>query len=187
MARAPMASRVDDVCDECGHDGRDRDPSSLLAEVIEPLPSRLRELILSAEPGRTGERARAGEWSPTEYLGHLKDVMAYHRWLIEKGAAEDVPDVVPTDPDASVAEHGYLDADPGELVGQIERRVARLAALAGSLDTASLSREVVAATGRRDLDAAIRNAAHEAHHHLGDLERLVRGSNDPDSSEHSSQ
>ena len=110
---------------ECAPDESLAQPKDV-ALALPPLVAAIGNDIraLSAELAR--RRPSPEVWSPVEYLGHLRESMAFHRWLIESALAEDNPLIPIVDPDESVAKAGYADADIEALVGQFERRVDRL-------------------------------------------------------------
>jgi hypothetical protein len=126
---------------------------------------------LSADVLRT--RPAPDVWSPIEYLGHLRDAMAFHRWLIEQALTDENPVIPMVDPDESVAAAQYRDGDVDELIGQFGRRVNRLCDTLRAID-----RDAERLTVRFDsatITSALiaRSAWHECHHHRGDIERSV--------------
>ncbi|WP_232068797.1 DinB family protein [Mycobacterium mantenii] len=129
---------------------------------------------LSAELAR--RRPSSDVWSPVEYLGHLRESMAFHRGLIESALAEDNPFIPMVDPDKSVAKAGYADADIGALVGQFERRVDRLCHLLAELDGGAVNRTLTLDDRQVTVGLVARSAWHECHHHRGDIRRLGRAS-----------
>jgi hypothetical protein len=60
--------------------------------------------------------------------------MAFHRWLIEQALTEENPLIPVVDPDESVAQSRYNEADSEDLFAQFDRRIQRLAAAVRSLD-----------------------------------------------------
>jgi hypothetical protein len=98
--------------------------------------------------------------------------MAFHRWLIERALSENNPLIPTVDPDESVVQAAYNDADPLELLALFERRIQRLADVLIALDDDSANRTVT--LDGREISVALiaRSAWHECHHHLGDIRRL---------------
>ncbi|MFZ0904419.1 MAG: DinB family protein, partial [Mycobacterium sp.] len=111
-------------------------------------------------------------WSPLEYLGHLRESMAFHRWLIERALAEDNPLIPMVDPDESVAQSKYNEADRAQLIAQFDRRIHRLDDALTSLDDVAAARTLT--LGDRQISVALvaRSAWHECHHHHRDIRRL---------------
>jgi len=127
---------------------------------------------LAAELAR--RRPSPEVWSPVEYLGHLHESMAFHRWLIESALAEDNPLIPMVDPDESVAKAGYADPDIGALFGQFERRVDRLCQLLVELDDDAVNRTLTLDDRQLTVGLVARSAWHECHHHRVDIRRLGR-------------
>jgi hypothetical protein len=165
---------MEDRCAGCGYDGR---PLAFaeIASHLALVPQRVRAIHNRATDEALRARPEAGGWAAIEYVGHLRDLMAFHRWLIERADAEDEPTIGPADPDVAVAQAGYIDATPNDLLDRLDRRVRRLAAVLEDLDEIRARRRLRLDETDRPIDVGVvaRSALHEAHHHLGDLERLV--------------
>jgi hypothetical protein len=164
---------VQDHCDECGFDGRPltlKDVSAQLRDV----PAGVQALLAGSDEPSLRRRPDPTTWSAVEYLGHLRDLMAWHRFLIERAVEEVRPKVPPVDPDQSVASSGYGDADVEELTGQFVRRVERLCGRIDSLRPGEETR-VVEWIGGNDIDVDLiaRSALHEGFHHTGDIRRVL--------------
>jgi len=163
---------MDDHCDVCGYDGRSLDPGTVAAR-LEQLPIVLRTSV--AEISDTQLRLKEpGRWSVIEYVGHLKDVMAFHRWLIERALAEDQPVIAAGDPDEAVEGAKYNCAELAELLDQVDRRLQRLCLLLWDLDLDDRQRRAILDEGVQiDVDLIARNALHESVHHVLDIERVT--------------
>jgi len=145
-----------------------------IAEVVgslRQLPDQIGATVAPISEERLRRRPAPGSWSAIEYLGHLRDLMAYHRWLIELALSEDQPVLAAADPDTSVENSGYRDGDRDELLGQFARRVERLAALLESLSAQALGRPLVV-DRPIDVQLVARSALHEGVHHRADLARI---------------
>lgn len=118
-------------------------------------------------------RHKPDVWAPVEYLGHLRESMAFHRWLIEKATAEDRPVIGTVDPDASVAAANYIDADVEDLIAQFDRRIDRLTTILTGLDHTALARTALLEDREITVGLVARSAWHECHHHLGDIRRIA--------------
>jgi hypothetical protein len=164
---------VEDHCDECGFDARDLTTHEVAGRLL-LLPEQVRSVLEGMDDTALRRRPDPRTWSAIEYLGHLRDLMAYHRFLIERATAEERPAVESVDPDTTVASAGYAHASLDDLLGQFARRVDRLVTLIDSLDAEAVDREI--ALGDREIDVTLvtRSALHEGHHHTLDLTRLAR-------------
>jgi hypothetical protein len=148
-----------------------------MAEVcssLRQIPGEVRVIVAGVGDAAMRSRPDVATWSAVEYLGHLRDLMAFHRFVIERAVAESRPTLQAVDPDTSVASGGYATAAVDDLVDQFARRVERLSTFIESLEPASFDRTVVTGTGE-EIDVALvaRSALHEGRHHCGDLRRLV--------------
>ncbi|GAC1399478.1 MAG: hypothetical protein NVSMB60_11760 [Mycobacterium sp.] len=130
---------IEQVCAECDFDASKASPVQVAAALVDQVGA-IVAATRSIPSGRVRARPAPQVWSPVEYLGHLRESMAFHRWLIEEALREDDPLVPMVDPDASVAAAGYGDADVDELLGQSDRRVQRLAELLHTIDMAAAGR-----------------------------------------------
>jgi hypothetical protein len=163
---------VDDHCTECGFDGR----AYAIADVrsrLQALPGEIAPVLRNATADALHARPDPATWSALEYLGHLRDLMAFHRHAIEQALAHDVPTLELVDPDTFVADAGYATADLEDLLGQFGRRVDRLDALLATLDASALDRRAGFGDDTIDVRLVMRSAVHEGFHHRGDIERLL--------------
>jgi hypothetical protein len=162
---------MEETCSECAFDESLARPEDV-ALALPPLATAIGNDIgaLSLELAR--RRPAPEVWSPVEYLGHLRESMAFHRWLIETALAEDSPLIPMVDPDESVAKAGYADADINGLFGQFERRVDRLCQLLQELDGVAVNRKLTLDDRQLTVGLVARSAWHECHHHRGDIRRL---------------
>jgi hypothetical protein len=164
---------MEETCSECAFDESLAQPADV-ALALTPLAAAIGDDIraLSAELAR--RRPSPDVWSPVEYLGHLRESMAFHRWLIESALAEDNPLVPMVDPDESVAKAGYADADVAALFGEFDRRVDRLCRLLNELDGPAVTRTLTLDDRCLTVGLVARSAWHECNHHHGDIRRLGR-------------
>jgi hypothetical protein len=162
---------VEQQCRGCDFD-ESTTPVGRVASALSTEASAIGESMRLVAADVVRRRPRPDVWAPIEYLGHLRESMAFHRWLIERAVTEDRPVIGQVDPDASVASADYCAADVEELIGQFGRRIDRLIGLVTTLDEAALSR--VALLDDREISAALiaRSAWHECHHHHGDIRRI---------------
>ena len=90
----------------------DRDPLSVLAET----PSRLEAIVRAHPVSRLTARAREGQWTATEVIGHLGDGEWVYGYRLRLILCEDEPPLVGTKQDAWVAAQRHNERDPRELV-----------------------------------------------------------------------
>ncbi len=164
---------MDDHCPECGFDGRDMTLDDVRSGLIQ-LPGAVEEMMADVSDQRLRRRPDRTTWSAIEYLGHLRDLMAYHRHVIEQAMTKTCPQLEAVDPDGSVAIGGYAEASCRELFGQFARRVDRLCALLERVRQQDVGLTVKTADGKTlGISLVARSALHEGRHHLGDLRRVI--------------
>ncbi|MCT7657099.1 DinB family protein [Mycobacterium deserti] len=163
---------MEEVCADCGFD-QSTTPPREVATALPPLALAISDSLRILTDDELRRRPASTVWSPLEYLGHLRESMAFHRWLIERALTEDNPVVAMVDPDESVALASYNDTEREMLIGQFDRRIQRLGDALISLDSDAAGRTL--ALGDRQISVALvaRSAWHECHHHLGDIRRTV--------------
>lgn len=162
---------MEEICHECEFDESMTSPGDVAA-ALPPLARAIGDSVRALSPQTARRRPSRQVWSPLEYLGHLRESMAFHRWLIEKALAEDNPRIPMVDPDESVAKAGYGTADADELIGQFERRVHRLCEVLTTLDGNAAHRTLILADNQITAALIARSAWHECHHHHDDIRRL---------------
>ncbi len=112
-------------------------------------------------------------WSPLEYVVHLRDSVRYHGALTNRALKEDRPEFAAPDPDAIAQHQNYNDADPDDVLDSLEEQTTRFATRARLLDDDDLDRVVIRAGNEITVRSMIGNVAHEGHHHLQDVQRLL--------------
>ena len=164
---------MEETCSECSFDESHTEPKDV-ALALPLLATAIGDDIAALPAELVRRRPSAGVWSPVEYLGHLREALAFHRWLIESALAEDNPLIPMVDPDESVANAGYADANVGALFGQFGRRVDRLCHLLTELDGDAVNRALTLDDRHVTVGLVARSAWHECHHHRLDIKRLGR-------------
>jgi hypothetical protein len=145
-----------------------------VASALVTVGSVVAESIRAVDADLVRRRPARDVWAPVEYLGHLRDSMAFHRWLIERATEADRPLIEHVDPDVSVAAADYRAADIEDLIGQFHRRIGRLADALATLDKGASSRTVLLDDREVSVALIARSSWHECHHHLGDIRRIAR-------------
>jgi hypothetical protein len=164
---------MEETCSECAFDESLAQPRDV-ALALPPLATVIGDDIRAVSAQLARRRPSPEVWSPVEYLGHLRESMAFHRWLIESALAEDNPWIPMVDPDESVAKSRYADHDVEALFGQFERRVDRLCRLLNELDGGAVNRTLTLDDRQLTVGLVARSAWHECHHHRVDIRRLGR-------------
>jgi DinB superfamily len=162
-------------CPDCGLAARGRPRHDL--------PSRLEDegrawgvLLRATSAADLRARAPDGTWSALEYGAHVRDVLAVFAARVELALAEDGPIFGWWDHEAAADAERYNDQSPEAVAAELEGRASQLAALARRLAGGDWLR-----TGtRRDnetftVEALVRFALHEAHHHRVDADRRAAG------------
>ena len=158
---------MEDLCDACGYDARTWDTATV-ADLIEVRAARITALLEGAGDAAR-RRPSADVWSPAEYAGHVGDALRYHRYLLNRGRAEDRPRLDVPDPDATEVVAAYADLDAGAGAALAREQAARTAALVRDLPVADLGRRIDQGDRVLDLALVMRSAGHEIHHHAGDI------------------
>lgn len=165
---------MEEICGECGFDESATPPRAVAAALVAQTVT-IGDTIGAIPHDVLRCRPAPAVWSPQEYLGHLRESMAFHRWLIEQALAGPGPLVPMVDPDESVANAHYNDADTAELLAQFDRRIERLAALLAGLDDDAAEQTLTLGDRRITVALIARSAWHECHHHHGDMRRALTG------------
>jgi hypothetical protein len=163
---------MDEACRECGFDALAATPADV-AGALAPLAQEIADTVRAISQPILRRRPAPRVWSPQEYLGHLRESMAFHRWLIERGLSERNPVIGAVDPDASVEQAGYRSSATEDLIGQFQRRVDRLRDVLVTLDNDATRRTLTLDDFEITLALVARSAWHECHHHLGDIRRIT--------------
>jgi hypothetical protein len=159
------------ACPECSYDWYG--PPAGAVAVIGGLPNRLSRLLAGVRDcdGRLRARPAADVWSPLEYLAHTGDAIAWYAGRISRVLTEDRPALDPFDWDAHTATQRYHERGLAEVLATVRGTSASLAADLGALTVTAWAREGIGSDGSARTVAQLADrAAHEAHHHLRDIE-----------------
>lgn len=163
---------MEEICSECDFDESTTPPRAVALALVAQTDT-IGDTIGAIAHDALRRRPAPDAWSPQEYLGHLRESMAFHRWLIERALAEQDPLIPMVDPDESVANARYNDADTDDLLAQFDRRIERLATTLATLDNDAADRPLTLGDRRITVALIARSAWHECHHHHGDMRRAV--------------
>jgi hypothetical protein len=166
-------------CAECGFDGT----LLTIADAVVALRSmgrRWREAFKGLQDEVLRRRPDAKTWSPLEYAAHTRDVLALVGWgmaQVLEGGRPSFPDIVA---DEDAPDHGYNDLDPEQVLAELAANAERIAARAKRALPEHWSRTGTAGGGEVDAGWLLRHAAHDASHHLKDVERILAPVRPPD-------
>jgi DinB superfamily len=161
-------------CAECGLDAEHLTIAQA-ADLIDALGPQYRKAFAAVGDDRARLRAKPEPdvWSSLEYVVHLRDAVRYHGALSNRALNEDRPEFGAPDPDAIARNESYNDANREEVLDSLEQQITRFAARARSLTENELDRVVIRAGNEITVRYMNRNVAHEGHHHLHDVRRLL--------------
>jgi hypothetical protein len=139
--------------------------------VIGGFPDHLSRLLLGVgdSDGRLRARPAAEVWSPVEYMAHTGDAIAWYAGRISRVLKEDRPALDPFDWDAHTAAQRYRERRLTDVLATVRGSCAGLAAELGTVT--AWEREGIGSDGTpRTVAQLADRAAHEARHHLRDIE-----------------
>ena len=145
-------------------------------ELVEPLrilPKQVGEALKGITDEQVLFRAPEGGWCIKEIVGHLRDAAeVYHKRLYMMSTQTD-PILEPYDQDAFTIEHGYLDRDLGEMLGELREFRALTVTLLTTLvnwNWARTGQHLEA--GRMSIRQIVEHMVHHESEHLDDVRRL---------------
>jgi hypothetical protein len=162
------ASLYGDPCSSCGF-GWSLPPGEAI-RIVEELPGRCHILLA----GQTGfERHPDLAWTPAAYISHITDNLRNWAERLAGARLSGAVEVPGYDPDLIAQARHYNEIAPAAAIWSLERAVD---AWAESV-TAALDDEVVLRHATRGLQRAediARNNAHDGHHHVWDIRRILQ-------------
>ena len=165
-----------DVPDACGFDlDTVTAPDAVVA--IRSYPRRFRALVSGWDDDDADALVRRrpdpSTWSAIEYVGHVADVFDLYAGRIEQVLVHDRPRLASFDQDAAVEAHAGAPVD--DVVGRLQAGAERLAKVLSDVPGDGWERTGIRGDGEeRSVLWMARQSVHEAHHHLRDVERVVR-------------
>ena len=164
-------------CEECGWDWDADVDAAAIRSYGDRFGKPLSRFLPSDDPDvvlRT--RPAPDVWSALEYAAHTRDVFDFYAERIRRVLTEDRPQLAAGDAwDAIALERNYNGADPAEAAAQVAAAADACAALVDNLDAADWQRVGIGSAGdERTVMELARRAAHDAHHHLLDIGRVMR-------------
>jgi hypothetical protein len=165
------------VCPECGIDYDALAPGDL-AVAVRSYPRRFRSLLTTFDDQEDEEalirrKPDAGTWSALAYTVHVGDVLSWHADAVRRMLDADDPSIAWPSGDEAAWEAAANAGDREAALDRLAREAERLATALDGVHGDAWTREAEFDWGRRDLLTTARNAVHEGHHHLRDVERVL--------------
>jgi hypothetical protein len=163
-------------CEECGFDWDGTDSVDVIRAAAERYPRPLSRLLTGEDPDvvlRTRPEPRV--WSALEYAGHVRDTLDFYCDRVERAVTEDRPQFGPLDHEALCEERRYNEEDAVRTAAGVTEAAVKLADYLDGLDDDQWDRVGLGTDGdERTVRELARRAAHESHHHLLDIGRVLR-------------
>ncbi|HVE91434.1 MAG TPA: 2'-5' RNA ligase family protein [Actinomycetota bacterium] len=171
-----MSIRNDDttgrigVCPECGFDWAT--PEDALASRLDTITAGFDRAISLVPEHELRERPQPNVWSPLEYAGHARDVLAWFEHRVRRVLDEDRPQLTSVGWSRATDERQYHLEAANQILAGLASAASSLRNLLGSLTSDQWQRVGVGTEGHdRDVVMLARRAVHEAQHHLHDVQR----------------
>ncbi len=144
-------------------------PHEAVRSVTE-LPARCRGLLA----GHTGyERHPDLGWTPAGYVSHITDNLRNWAERLAGARLSGAVDVPGYDPDLVAEGRSYNQIAPAAALWSLERAAdAWASSVTAALDAGTVLRH--AERGAQRAEDVARNNAHDGHHHLWDIQRILR-------------
>lgn len=165
------------TCPECGLDYGTIAPTDTPV-AVRSYPRRFRALLAGFDEDEDADalvRRKPDErtWSALAYTAHVADLLGAMADAIGRMLVDDQPTLSLPDRGAPGFEEA-ANAEPVEAVlDRLGAAAERLAAVLEGVPAGDWKRTATFPRGERDVLALARNAVHEGHHHLRDVERVL--------------
>lgn len=138
-------------------------------QVVERLPGHSRELL----SGRTGNEGHPElEWTPAAYISHISDNLRTWAERLAGARLAGAVSVPGYDPDLMAAARRYDEIALAAALWSLEHAVGSwIESVAGALDAGVVLQH--ASRGAQRAQDVARNNAHDGHHHLWDIKRIL--------------
>ena len=164
------------VCEDCRLSYRDISVERAI-EAIRSLPAMVRDAVDAVPAGARRQRPRAGSWSVTEYVCHLRDVFAIYTIRLHRVRTEDRPALEPMLNDLRARRFRYIDYDVNAVLDELAMTAAGFRAEAGRFQPDQWDLAGTRLPGEeRTARWLLRQAMHEGQHHLDDIRRTSQAS-----------
>ncbi|WP_431681372.1 hypothetical protein [Kitasatospora sp. KL5] len=162
------AALYGDPCGACGFGWTATGAEAVV--VVGGLPARFRALL----DGRTGRERHPGlAWTPAAYVSHVADNLRIWAERLAGARLAGAVEVGGYDPDLVAQGRRYLEIAPAAALWSLDHAVGAWTASV----TAALAGGTVlqhATRGEQRAEDIARNNAHDGHHHVHDVARILR-------------
>jgi hypothetical protein len=139
-------------------------------EVIQTIPSAVREAVLDVPEPARGQRPSPQVWSVTEYACHLRDVYATFTIRLHRVRSERQPALEPMFADLRAQRFRYSQRDVGPVLDELAVNVAGFCDEIASVRPQDWDRLATRLPHeQRSARWLVRQAMHEGIHHLADI------------------
>lgn len=167
------------VCPECGLDYDSISPRDASASM-RSYPRRYRAQLTSLDDTAdidpdsvVRRRPDPTTWSALEYTAHVADVVDELAGIVRRMTVEDHPTLSMRDPDERAKAEAYNEQEPSAVLDRLAAACDRMASTIDQVSPDDWTRTATFPWGERDAITMTRNAVHEGHHHLRDVERVL--------------
>ncbi len=158
--------------------GYDESAFASAGDVITTASERIAEIVRS-QGANLRVRPEPDRWSSLEYACHVRDVLLIQRERVLKALRGHGDEVLPMGRDDRVVDDGYNEQQPVNVALQVEQAAVLLVDLLQRLRPSDWDLEVAylfPEASRRTLRWVAVHTAHEATHHLHDIDGKARTS-----------
>jgi hypothetical protein len=167
----------DERCDECGFEYKSVQPGDAVV-ALRSFPKRYRapltRLLAGEDVSLLRRRPEPSVWSALEYAAHVRDVFGAYGERVGRTLVEDRPVFDALTPDELAAERRYNEQDPETVANELAANAEALAALLEGVPDDGWDRVGISRGEERSVLYTAQRAAHEGHHHLLDIGRVMR-------------
>jgi len=162
------------VCTGCGLRYEEVTPERAVQE-IRAVPGSVREIVGMVTAEGLRRRPRAGVWSVTEYVCHLRDVYSVYTIRLHRTRTEDRPVLEPMLNDLRARRFRYNALEVSAVVAELAANVAGLCDEVSRVGAGDWRRVATRLPGEeRTALWLVRQAMHEGRHHLDDIRDVAR-------------
>jgi hypothetical protein len=173
IAQLPPLAEPDHVCLVCSMVYADVTPAAAVA-IVRTLPGQYRATVSPFSPEAVRGRPDPMTWSVIEYVCHVRDVHVAFADRIRLALVADHPAFEPLGNDRRAERFRYNDADVPTTLDELELAADQFIELVTTLGADDWQRTARRLPGEdRDVLWMVRQTAHEAMHHLGDIENVA--------------
>jgi DinB superfamily len=148
--------------------------------LVAGLPTAAWKAVADLPDAVLRRRPPAGGWSVAEYVCHLRDVAVSYTIRLHRARTEDRPVLEPMRGDLRARRFRYADADVPAVLGELTAAAAGFTDEVHRMPPDGWDRVVVRLPGEeRTARWLVRQAAHEARHHVADVRRVAASVQEP--------